>query len=47
MDHALLTIGYSSWKKGQLEQEIAQNDWLVVPADHDILFHTPAEEHYR
>lgn len=47
IDHALLTIGYSSWKKGQLEQEIAQNDWLVVPADQDILFHTPAEERYR
>ncbi|CRZ20294.1 YqgE/AlgH family protein [Kingella kingae] len=47
IDHALLTIGYSSWKKGQLEHEVAQNDWLVVPADQNILFHTPPEERYQ
>ncbi len=34
----LVCLGYSSWYAGQLENEIAQNDWLVVPADEHILF---------
>lgn len=41
IEHAILTIGYSSWYKGQLERELAENSWLTVPADQDILFHTP------
>lgn len=43
---AVLTIGYSSWGAGQLEQEIAQNSWLTVPADEHILFGIPPEERY-
>lgn len=29
----LLTIGYASWEKGQLERELAENTWLSVAAD--------------
>ena len=43
---AVLTIGYSGWSAGQLEQEIAQNSWLTVPADPHILFGIPPEERY-
>ena len=43
---ALLTIGYSSWDAGQLEKEIAQNHWLVLPANPQILFDIPPEERY-
>ncbi|PAW91667.1 hypothetical protein CKQ79_29720, partial [Klebsiella pneumoniae] len=30
-------LGYSSWEKGQLEQEILDNAWLTAPADQNIL----------
>lgn len=46
VEKALLTIGYSSWTKGQLEHELAENSWFVVPADNHILFDTPVEEKY-
>jgi putative transcriptional regulator len=39
----LLTLGYAGWGAGQLEQEIAANAWLTVPADAELLFTTPAE----
>lgn len=36
--HAMLCMGYCNWTKGQLEQEIADGDWLVCPADLQTLF---------
>lgn len=42
----LLTIGYASWAPGQLEQELARNDWLTVAADHEILFDLPPQARY-
>lgn len=41
---SLITLGYSGWDSGQLEQEIAENSWLTVSADNAILFDTPTEE---
>lgn len=40
----LIALGYAGWDKGQLEQEIAQNTWLTVPASAHILFDLPPEE---
>ncbi|MEI7611690.1 MAG: YqgE/AlgH family protein [Betaproteobacteria bacterium] len=40
----IVSLGYSGWGAGQLEHELAQNAWLTVPADPDILFDTPFEE---
>jgi putative transcriptional regulator len=40
----LLTLGYAGWGAGQLEEEIAQNAWLTVPASADLLFDTPSEQ---
>ncbi|MCC5852969.1 MAG: YqgE/AlgH family protein [Alkalimonas sp.] len=34
----LLALGYAGWVAGQLEQEIADNSWLVIPADPAIIF---------
>lgn len=42
----LITLGYAGWGEGQLEQELAQNAWLTVPANHTILFDTPLEERF-
>ncbi|MCB1676876.1 MAG: YqgE/AlgH family protein [Halioglobus sp.] len=41
-DH-LIALGYAGWSAGQLEQELADNSWLSMPADSDIIFATPAE----
>ena len=43
----LVTLGYSGWGAGQLESEIAQNAWLTVKAQPDIIFDTPADEKYN
>ena len=42
-ESVLVSLGYAGWSAGQLEQEIAQNAWLTVPADAAVLFATPAE----
>lgn len=40
----LVTLGYAGWDAGQLEDELAQNLWLTVPALAGILFDLPPEE---
>lgn len=35
---ALLALGYSGWGPGQLEAEIARNDWLTAEAAPDLVF---------
>lgn len=40
----LVSLGYSGWDAGQLEDELAQNSWLTVPARASILFDLPPEE---
>lgn len=42
----LVTLGYSTWGKGQLESEIGENAWLTVLADQAIIFDTPPEQRY-
>ncbi|MFC5302215.1 YqgE/AlgH family protein [Azospira restricta] len=39
----IVTLGYSGWSAGQLEEELAQNAWLTVPAKPEILFDMPFE----
>lgn len=40
----MVTLGYSGWGAGQIENELAQNAWLTVPANPHILFELPFEE---
>ncbi|MDH4401452.1 MAG: YqgE/AlgH family protein [Burkholderiaceae bacterium] len=42
----LVTLGYAGWGAGQLENELAQNAWLNVAADIDVIFSTPPELRY-
>ena len=42
-DH-LIALGYAGWAAGQLEQELAENSWLTLPADSDIIFSTPSDQ---
>lgn len=43
----LMVLGFSGWSEGQLEQELANNAWLTVPADPKILFDTPFNERWE
>ena len=43
----LFLLGYAGWGPGQLESELVDNGWLVLPAAPDIIFHTPAPEKWK
>jgi putative transcriptional regulator len=43
----LVTLGYSGWATGQLEEEIGRNGWLNVAAEPAIIFETPVEQRYE
>ena len=43
----LVTLGYSGWAAGQLEEEIGRNGWLTVDATPEIIFETPIEQRYE
>lgn len=45
-ERMLVSIGYSGWSPGQLEDEIGRNGWLTVGASADILFDFPIEDRY-
>ena len=43
----LFALGYAGWGPGQLAHEIAQDAWLVGPADPKIVFDVPLEERWE
>jgi putative transcriptional regulator len=43
----LVTLGYSGWGAGQLEDEIKRNGWITVEAKPDVIFDTPVEQRYH
>ena len=42
----LVTLGYSGWSAGQLEDEIGRNGWLTVDAQPEVIFDTPVDQRY-
>lgn len=42
-----ICLGYAGWDAGQLEDELAQNAWLVVAADAELVFEAPPYERYQ
>ena len=45
-EHYMLILGYAGWGAGQLEQELTDNDWLIAPASHHIVFQEPPEQRW-
>ncbi|MCE7031873.1 YqgE/AlgH family protein [Lysobacter sp. GX 14042] len=46
-EHAVVALGCAGWESGQLEQELAENDWLTAPADPELLFQLPLETRWE
>lgn len=44
LNESLVCFGNARWYPGQLEQEIAENVWLPLPATPSILFNCPPED---
>lgn len=43
---ALIALGYAGWGPGQLDDEMAQNSWLSVPATSEVIFDTPTDKRW-
>lgn len=43
----LVCLGYSGWGRGEIENEIIHNDWLVSPVCQRILFELPFESRWQ
>ena len=44
---AQVALGYAGWGAGQLDDEMAANAWLTVPARPDIIFEMPYERRWE
>ena len=40
---ARVVVGYSGWRGGQLDQEIAASAWLTLDVDPQLIFNVPAD----
>lgn len=46
-EHFNFCLGYAGWGAQQLEDEVAQNAWLVLPRTNDILFSDNPKKRYE
>ena len=44
---SLIMLGYVGWAPGQLEAEIKNNAWFVIPADKSLIFGRDAEKKWH
>jgi putative transcriptional regulator len=42
--HSLFLMGYTVWRAGQLEQEIADNLWIIAKSDTSLMFDSRNED---
>jgi putative transcriptional regulator len=45
--HALVALGCAGWGSGQLEQELIDDSWLLVPSRFDVLFQLPLAQRWQ
>jgi putative transcriptional regulator len=46
-ERIFVSLGYAGWGEGQLDQELAANAWLTVPAtDTSLIFDVPIDERF-
>lgn len=46
-DDKLVALGYSFWQPKQLENEIANSDWMVTEANRELIFRTKDAEKWE
>ncbi len=46
-ERVIVALGCAGWTAGQLESELAENSWLTVPADEELLFALPLEARWQ
>ncbi len=46
-DEFRFSFGYAGWEKGQIEREIENGDWLLMPADDDFIFSIPNTDKWK
>jgi putative transcriptional regulator len=44
---ALIALGCAGWGRGQLEEELLEDSWLLVPNRADVLFQLPIEQRWQ
>ena len=44
---AVVALGCAGWGAGQLEQELVDDSWLMVPAGRELLFEFPLEQRWQ
>lgn len=46
-ERMFVALGYAGWGEGQLDQELAMNSWLTIPAtDMSLVFDVPLEDRF-
>lgn len=43
----LVCLGFSGWEKGQLNEEIQQNNWLTIPYNESLLFDIDPDQKWQ
>lgn len=46
-DKKIIAMGHCVWKRGELEWEIFNNEWLIVPGDPKLIFDTRFEDRWE
>ncbi len=46
-EQAVVALGCAGWGAGQLEQELVDDSWLMVPAGRELLFELPLDQRWQ
>lgn len=46
-EQAVVALGCAGWGAGQLEQELVDDSWLMVPAGRELLFDLPLDQRWQ